>query len=177
MTSPKNPQTGQQTAPQTSDAASLTDKTKQAASDAASQAKDAAQSVASDAAQAAKTHADAARSSAADEASGIASALRTAADEMRSGSPQERTLGQIAEGFADASEAIRDKDMGTMVRDVTDFARHNPLVFLGGAALLGFAATRFARASGGAASATRQPRSQPPVQQTSPYDYSGGDLT
>ena len=88
-----------------------------------------------------------AKSSVADEVGGIGSALRTAADEMRSGSPQERTMGQIAEGFADASDAIRGKDLGELVEQATSFARRNPMVFLGGAALLGFAATRFAKAS------------------------------
>ena len=42
---------------------------------------------------------------------------------------------------------MRDKDLGEMVGAVTDFAKRNPFVFLGGAALVGFAATRFAKAS------------------------------
>lgn len=95
----------------------------------------------------ARTKADQVKSSMADEVSGISSALRTAADEMRSGSPQERTFSQIADGLADASDAMRDKDLGTMVRDVSQFARRNPLVFLGGAVLIGFVATRFAKAT------------------------------
>lgn len=95
----------------------------------------------------AKSKADEIKSSVADEVSGISSALRTAADEMRRGSPQERTFSQIADGLADASEAMRDKDLGTMVRDVSQFARRNPLAFLGGAVLIGFVATRFAKAS------------------------------
>lgn len=123
--------------------------TKRTAADLADQARGAAGSIAQDAAQTAKTQASAAKSSVADEMSGVASALRTAAEEMRSGSPQERTFGQIAEGLADASDAVRDKDLGTIVQDVTTFARKNPLVFLGGAALIGFAATRFAKASEG----------------------------
>ncbi|WP_299971068.1 hypothetical protein [uncultured Roseobacter sp.] len=120
---------------------------KETASDVSSQAKTAARDVAQNAASAAKDQADTAKSSVADEMSGVASALRTAAEEMRSGSPQERTFGQIAEGLADASEAMRNKDLSEMVQDVSAFARKNPLVFLGGAALIGFAATRFAKAS------------------------------
>ena len=42
---------------------------------------------------------------------------------------------------------MRDKDLGEVAGDVSDFARRNPLAFLGGAALLGFAGTRIARAS------------------------------
>ena len=120
---------------------------KRTAAEIADRASDAAGSVAQDAAQAAKTQVNAAKSTVADEMSGVASALRTAAEEMRNGSPQERTFGQIAEGLADASDAVRGKDLSTMVQDVTVFARNNPLVFLGGAALIGFAATRFAKAS------------------------------
>lgn len=121
---------------------------KETASDMAEQAKTAARDVAQNAASTAKDQADTAKSSVADEMSGVASALRTAAEEMRTGSPQERTFGQIAEGLADASEAMRNKDLGEMVQNVSAFARKNPLVFLGGAALIGFAATRFAKASG-----------------------------
>ncbi|GGA17455.1 hypothetical protein [Neptunicoccus cionae] len=128
--------------------ASVADKAKATASDLAGQAKETANSAAQTAANAAVQQADNAKSSVADEVSGVASALRTAADEMRNGSPQERTFGQMAEGLADASDALRDKDLGTMVEDVTQFARKNPLLFLGGAALVGFAATRFAKASG-----------------------------
>lgn len=90
--------------------------------------------------------AETAKDRAADEVSAIATALRRASDELRDGSPQERTFGQIAETLADMSDGVRDKDMRDIVQDVSGFARRNPLAFLGGAALLGFAATRFAKA-------------------------------
>ncbi|MCR8826698.1 hypothetical protein [Pseudosulfitobacter koreensis] len=93
-------------------------------------------------------YADQAKQTAADEVKDVASALRTAADELRSGSPQERTFSQIADGLADASDAVRGKDLSEIVNDVNGFAKRNPLMFLGGAALVGFAATRFAKASG-----------------------------
>jgi len=124
-----------------------TTQAKKKVADLAGQAKTAGENLAEDAASAAATRADAAKASVASEVSSVASALRTAAEEMRSGSPQERTFGQIAEGLADASDAMRNKDLNTMVQDVSTFARKNPLVFLGGAALIGFAATRFAKAS------------------------------
>lgn len=95
----------------------------------------------------ANAQADRAKEGVATEISSIADALRKAADEMRSGSPQERTFGQIAEGLADASEAIHGRDVGELAREASDFARRNPLAFLGGAALAGFAVTRFAKAS------------------------------
>nr|WP_306263605.1 hypothetical protein [Pararhizobium sp. IMCC3301] len=127
---------------------SVADKARNTAGNLAEKARDTAEDAVHSATKAAVSRADAAKSSVADEVSGVASALRTAAEEMRSGSPQERTFGQIAEGLADASDALRQKDLSTMVEDVTRFARKNPLVFLGGAALIGFAATRFAKASG-----------------------------
>jgi hypothetical protein len=94
-----------------------------------------------------RDRADAARSSVADEVTGVAQALRTAARQMRGGSPQERTFRQIAESLADASDAVRDKDLSELAREASDFARRNPLVFLSGAALVGFAAARFAKSS------------------------------
>lgn len=92
-------------------------------------------------------YADRSKETAAREVRGVASALRTAADELRDGSPQERTFSQLADGLADASDTIRDKDLGEVVSGLNSFARRNPLLFLGGAALAGFAATRFARAT------------------------------
>ncbi|MBI6630554.1 hypothetical protein [Pontibaca salina] len=38
------------------------------------------------------------------------------------------------EGLADASGTIRNKDRGESARDLSDFPRNNPLVFLGGTA-------------------------------------------
>lgn len=159
MTTNHNTTVGQNT-PATSQA-------KQKAADLAEQGKQAAGNLAQDAASAAAKQADAAKSSVADEVSGVASALRTAAEEMRSGSPQERTFGQIAEGLADASDAVRDKDLSTMVQDVSAFARKNPMVFLGGAALIGFAATRFAKASNDATTEFSQT-----TRTTAPGDFS-----
>jgi gas vesicle protein len=144
MTTPTRPESG----PESMSGQSATDKARKTADELTDKAKDTADSAIQSATKTATAQANAAKSSVSDEISGVASALRTAAEEMRSGSPQERTFGQIAEGLADASDALRDKDLDTMVQDVTRFARKNPLVFLGGAVLIGFAATRFAKASG-----------------------------
>lgn len=122
-------------------------KTKAAASSAAEDVKASAQDMADQARTAATDYADQAKGAAADEVGNVGSALRTAAEELRSGSPQERTFSQIADGLADASDALREKDLGEMVGAVNDFAKRNPLVFLSSAALIGFAATRFAKAS------------------------------
>lgn len=97
--------------------------------------------------RAAEGQAERTKGAAASEVENVANALRKAAGDMRQGSPQERTFGQIADSLADASEAIRDRDLGQIAGDVSNFAKRNPLAFLGGAALAGFAVTRFAKAS------------------------------
>jgi hypothetical protein len=100
----------------------------------------------------------------ADVASGVmdvANALRHAARELRDGSAQERTLGQIAGGIADASDAIRDRDLGEIVKMASNLGRRNPALFLGGAAFLGFVASRYAKASAhGGAAATQKAADQ-----------------
>lgn len=96
----------------------------------------------------ARAMADETKSDMADEVKDVASALRRASEELRSGSAQERTLGQIANAIANASDSIRDKDLGQILSLVSRTGRNNPVMFLGGAALLGFAASRYAKASG-----------------------------
>jgi hypothetical protein len=98
----------------------------------------------------------------ADEVKDVATVLRRASEDLRGGSAQERTLGSIASGLADVSDAIRDKDLGEIVQMVSKVARENPVLYLGGAALLGFAASRYAKASGSAAPMTspRETRAQ-----------------
>ncbi len=95
----------------------------------------------------ARSMADHTKSDVADEVKDVASALRRASEELRTGSLQERTLGQIASTIAGASESVRDKDLGEILTMVSRAGRKNPVLFLGGAALLGFAASRYAKAS------------------------------
>ncbi len=133
--------------PKQSGAEESAEKAKSAAADAKAELRSSARKVTETVTSEATAYAKSAKATTADEISDVASALRTAADELRSGSPQARTFGQIADGLADASEALRDRDLGETVADVNRFARRNPLAFLGGAALVGFAATRFAKAS------------------------------
>ena len=109
--------------------------------------KEQAQDVAGKVTDQASDYAAQAKDVAADEVQGVASALRTAANELREGSPQAKTFSQIAETLADAADSLRGKDLGQMMNAANAFARRNPLIFLGSAALVGFAATRFAKAS------------------------------
>lgn len=94
----------------------------------------------------------------ADEMSNVASALQGASGEFDTGTLQAKLLNQIADGISGAADTVRNKDVSEVVSDVQGFARANPAVFLGGAALLGFVASRFAKAS-----ESRDDNRQPPV--------------
>lgn len=111
------------------------------------EARDRAQNLKDKAVEEAGRQGENAKAGIAGEISDMGNALRRAADELREGSPQERTFGHMADALADASDTVRDRDLGEMAGDLSDLARRNPLAFLGGAALLGFAGTRIARAS------------------------------
>lgn len=125
----------------------------------------------------ARTRADGAKSDAADEVNNVATALRHAAEEMRGGSAQERTLGQIATSLADASDGIRDKDLGEITQSVSRIARDSPVLFLGGAALLGFAASRYAKASNDHESGSNSRKTMTPASQIKEYVGEGNPNT
>ncbi|MDF1726825.1 MAG: hypothetical protein P1U53_03645 [Sulfitobacter sp.] len=120
---------------------------KKSAKEAASSASDMAKE-ATDAAKASvETKSTEAKDSLASEMEDTASALRRAADEVRDGSPQGQTFSYLASGLADMADSVKDQDVKNFPSMVNTFARRNPIAFLGGAALLGFAVTRFAKAS------------------------------
>lgn len=87
------------------------------------------------------------RDYAADETSKVASALRKASEDLSSGSPQERLLAQVADTVADTADRMRGMTLTEAFHDSTEFARRHPAAFLSGAALVGFAAARFMKAS------------------------------
>ncbi|HYG54024.1 MAG TPA: hypothetical protein VD965_01880 [Burkholderiales bacterium] len=78
----------------------------------------------------------------------FAQALRKAARESGDGSA---AIGRIAESAADGlqrvSDSLRGKDLDSLVRDAESFARRQPLAFIGTAALVGYLAVRFLKAS------------------------------
>ncbi len=73
--------------------------------------------------------------------------IRNAGQEFGDDSYQAQAAEYLASNLSQAAEMIRGKDLGDLVGDVTLFARRNPALFLGGAALLGFAAARMMKAS------------------------------
>ncbi len=72
----------------------------------------------------------------------VGDSLRSAAASLQDGSIHERTFGQLAQSLADVSDAIRDRDIQDLGSSVKDFARRNPLLFAGAAALLGYSLSR-----------------------------------
>lgn len=91
--------------------------------------------------------ADAAQSQAAREMQSTADAANAAADALAPGAVQAQAAQLVADHLEDAAHRVRNLNVDQTVRDVSAFARRNPLLFLGGAALAGFAATRFLKAS------------------------------
>lgn len=72
-----------------------------------------------------------------------ANAAGAARDEFQSNTLQAAALEQIGAQINSVAAQLRNKPVDEMVDDVAVFARKNPLLFLGGAALVGFAAARF----------------------------------
>jgi hypothetical protein len=106
-----------------------------------------AKTLARDASDEAARRAEGAKITAARETERMSSALRTAAREIGEDTPQARLLNEVASGLADVAEATRDKSIGDMAAEIANFGKRNPVAFIGGAALFGFAAARFAKAS------------------------------
>lgn len=97
-------------------------------------------------------------SRAADSAQHAADAARQAADNLRG---QEAWMAGLIEQGADQlaglAQAVRGKDLRTMLTDVEAFARRQPVLFTGAAIMLGFALTRAAGMTAATASRTPAP--------------------
>lgn len=132
-------------------AAELADDTAEAFGSRASELKSKAEKVARDALESGKAEARARahglKDQAAGEASRTASAMRDAAGRFPEGDLRGIAASQVADGLAHVADRIRDKDLGDIPADLTAFARRNPGVFFAGAALLGFAVARMAKAT------------------------------
>jgi ElaB/YqjD/DUF883 family membrane-anchored ribosome-binding protein len=84
----------------------------------------------------------------AEQVGGIARAIHRAADELESDSPElARTIHDAAGRVDGMARALRQRSPGDLLRSAEDFARRQPMVFLGVATVAGFALARFARAS------------------------------
>jgi hypothetical protein len=78
----------------------------------------------------------------------FAGALRRAArDGNGAGSPVARIAESAADNLQRFSDSLRDRDLDGLLRDAESFAKRQPVVFIGAAALVGFLAVRFLKAS------------------------------
>lgn len=80
----------------------------------------------------------------------VARALRSTASQLES--DDEKSYAGYASSVASSidrfSSSIRDRDFDSLRRDADNFARTRPALFLGGCVALGFAISRFLKASG-----------------------------
>ncbi|MEM9755508.1 MAG: hypothetical protein AAF914_05925 [Pseudomonadota bacterium] len=89
----------------------------------------------------------AAQERAASHTSEQAERVREAGESFDAGSFAHAASERIAENLSQAAQSIRETDLSHLADDVATFARRQPLLFFGGAALLGFAAGRMLKAS------------------------------
>lgn len=90
-----------------------------------------------------------ARISTVDTVENAAHAAKAAGREFDPDTLQAAALDQIGAQISSVATHLRNKPVDEMVDDVAVFARRNPLLFLGGAALVGFAAARFLKSGTG----------------------------
>lgn len=104
-----------------------------------------------DAGRMARDEANARVGRATDSAAAEAERAATAAEDAAGDYPEGAMPGQALEGVSafleDTARSLRGADLESVADDVTRFARRHPLTFLAGAAAIGFAAARLARAA------------------------------
>jgi hypothetical protein len=88
-----------------------------------------------------------AREAAADTTREKAEQVREAGEAFDPESFARQITERVAEDLSHAAQSMRSADLGSLADDVSDFARRQPALFYGSAALLGFAAARMLKAS------------------------------
>jgi uncharacterized protein YjbJ (UPF0337 family) len=84
----------------------------------------------------------------ADQVGGVAGALDKAASDLeQQNGPSAQYARMIADNAEKLSDVIRNNDVDQLLGMAQDFGRRQPALFVGAAALLGFAASRFVLAS------------------------------
>jgi hypothetical protein len=96
--------------------------------------------------QEAFAQAEAAKAAAAEKITQAANAAETVAEQFDPASAQAEAMQRVADQIEDVAAKLRHADVRQLTDGVTDVARQNPLLFLGGAAIVGFAAARFLKA-------------------------------
>ncbi len=131
------------------DAKSGAETAKQKAGELGKQTKQAAVGAVDDAKRQARGFAEDQKDETANRVEGVAQALRNAAGSLDD-QDQSAVAGyarQAASGLDRVSDALSNRSLDDLVETVEDFARRQPVAFLGGAALAGFVMARFAKSS------------------------------
>jgi flagellar biosynthesis/type III secretory pathway protein FliH len=125
----------------------LRDKAAEVASTASEKARKKAKNLAQTAKDKARSKLEEVRERASERVETAAEAVDAAREKLPDGALEERALDRVASAIRDVSEAISDTRLEGVIADVEAFARRNPLLFAAGAAALGFAVARTAKAS------------------------------
>jgi hypothetical protein len=119
------------------------------AREAAEEVKQEARAAADQAKEQARSAATRQKDAAAQQMGGWAQALRTASDDLHSRGQDTAAayVRQAADGLERASGTVRGRDVDELIGSVEDFARRQPVAFIGGAVAAGFGLARFMRSS------------------------------
>ncbi len=101
--------------------------------------------------------ADGARESLTDAGDRLAATLRRAAEDETAAPVRSRVYASAADGVTSAVDVLRDRSVADLATDLRDLARRHPGAFMAAAAIAGFAAARFLRASAARHDAERRP--------------------
>ncbi len=93
-----------------------------------------------------KNAADTVKADAANEVSNVAEAAEAARDTLPEDHVADPMLDHAVQALGQVAEHLKSTDIDALAHQASDFARRNPALVLGGAALLGFAAARFLKA-------------------------------
>ncbi len=122
-----------------------------------SHAMDLAQQVSDAATASADAQAQNVKDAAASKVQTVADAASAAASELDPAAAQAQAMHQVADQIETIAGKVRTADLGHLAQQATQVARAHPLVFLGGAAIAGFAVARFLKARDTAPRTTAQP--------------------
>lgn len=137
----------------------LTEDVKGTAADLAAQAREAASQAASEGARKASRFAESQKDLAADQIAKVSEAAHAAADRLNDTSPQmARYAHEMASGIDRFAGRIRERSIGDLVRQASDYARRDPAVFMAGTVLVGFMLTRFLKSGAERAERERDDR-------------------
>lgn len=98
----------------------------------------------------------------AEQIGGVARAVHGAADKLEQDLPfAAEYVRQAADTIEDAADTLKQKSVDDIAKSVADFARAQPVAFLGGAVLAGFVLARFLKSSAEPSAPSRGGSRQP----------------